>query len=131
MNLSNKAYNVIKYMITIFLPAAGALYWSLWQIWDFPKIGNVNGTINALIAFGGLLIGYSTRKYNQTVNAPDGDLVVTHDPDSGEKYLGLGVNTSVAAMTAKQQVRLNVIEAATDPRMSRPRPEDLGDYERR
>lgn len=119
MKLSNKVYNAVKYIITIFLPAVGALYFALAQVWDFHRIVGVNGTINALITFGGLLIGYSTRKYNQTTGAPDGDLIVQEV--DGEKYLGLGVNQSIEAMTAKDQVTLNVVDkTATDPRMPAP-----------
>lgn len=127
MKLTNRAYNVIKYTITIFLPAVGALYFALAQVWDFNRTPGVNGTINALITFGGLLIGYSTRQYKKT-NAdvidkdPDGDLVVTQDPSDGTKYLGLVVNAeSVEEMTAKDKVTLNVVDkTATDPRMAAP-----------
>lgn len=109
MKLTNKAYNVVKYMTTIGLPAVGTLYFALAQVWDFHKIAGVNGTINALITFGGLLIGYSSRQYNKTgPGAPDGDLVVA--TVDGEKYIGLGVNTSLAALTSKDTVRLNVVD---------------------
>jgi hypothetical protein len=124
--LTNKAYNVVKYLITIFLPAVGALYFALAQVWDFNRISGVNGTINAVITFGGLLIGYSTRQYKKTAEAqagaPDGDLVVTADPVDGHKYLGLVVNhDSVEAMTTKDQVTLNVVDkTSTDPRMQAP-----------
>lgn len=127
MTLTDKAYKVIKYTITIFLPAVGTLYFALAQVWDFNRIPGVNGTINAIITFGGLLIGYSTKKYNQNAEngpgAPDGDLVVTQDPADGHKYLSLAVNhDSVEEMTNKDQVILNVVEktAATDPRMEAP-----------
>lgn len=120
MKLTNKVYNGIKYTITIFLPAVGTLYFLLAQTWGFERISGVNGTINALITFGGLLIGYSSRKYNRTVNAPDGDLIVQEV--DGEKYIGLGVNTpTIEELTSKDQVKLNVIDkTATDPRMHIP-----------
>lgn len=122
--LTNKTYKVIKYVITIFLPAVGALYFALAQVWDFDRIPGVNGTINAIIAFGGLLIGYSTRQYNKTgPGAPDGDLIVHADPDDGTKHLTLAVNSedSVEVMSNKEQVILNVVDkTATDPRMQIP-----------
>lgn len=119
MRLTDKAYKVIKYTITIFLPAVGALYFALAQTWDFQRITGVNGTINAIITFGGLLIGYSTRQYNKTTGAPDGDLVAQQDPDDGKKYLGLAVNAdSVDQILAKDHVVLKVVDkTATDPRM--------------
>lgn len=122
MKLSNKAYNVIKYVITIFLPAVGALYFALAQTWDFQRITGVNGTINALITFGGLLIGYSSRKYRQSGSGTDGDLIVQGDPSDGSKYLGLAVNgKSVEELTSKNTVTLQVVDkTATDPRMPAP-----------
>lgn len=115
MTLNNKAYDFLKWLITIFLPATGSLYFALSQVWHFPGAENVNGTINSICIFLGLLIGYSTRQYNRTTGAPDGDLIVTADPETGEKYLGLGVNRSVEAMTTKDQVKLNVVDTTAPP----------------
>lgn len=113
MTLSNKAYNFVKWLITIALPGVGALYFALAQIWKFPQADNVNGTINAVVIFLGLLINYSTRQYNKTVNAPDGDLIVNQV--DGETYLGLGVNKSVEDLTHKDQVKLNVVDNTGTP----------------
>lgn len=108
MILNNKTYNFLKWFITIFLPGVGAFYFTLAQVWNFPQPEGVNGTINAIIVFGGLLIGISTRQYNKTVGAPDGDLIV--EEVDGEKYLGLGVNKSIEDMASKNQVTLNVVD---------------------
>lgn len=108
MMLSNQWYNFLKWLVTIALPGVGALYFALAQIWDLPMADNVNGTINAVVIFLGLLIGYSTRQYNKTVNAPDGDLIVNEV--DGETYLGLGINRSVEDLTSKNQVKLNVLD---------------------
>lgn len=110
MTLNNKTYNILKWITMIFLPAVGAFYFAIAQIWDLPGSLGVNGTINALVTFLGLLIGHSTAQYNKTAGAPDGDLIVSADPVSGETYLGLGVNNSVEEMTNKDQVKLNVVD---------------------
>lgn len=112
MTLSNKAYNATKWTITVFLPAVGALYFALAQIWDFQRIVGVNATINAIITFGGLLIGYSTKKYNRTVGAPDGDLIITEV--DGEKFPALGVNSSLEEMSAKDVVTLTVVDKTAE-----------------
>ena len=123
MKMSNQAYNVIKYVITIFLPAVGSLYFVLAETWDFPRIGGVNGTINALITFGGILIGYSSRQYNRNAGAPDGALIVQKDAFDGVTHLGLDIHAdSVNAFTAdKDKVTLQVVDkTVTDPRMQAP-----------
>lgn len=106
--LSNKLYNFLKYFTTVFLPGVGAIYWGLWEIFDFHRIINVNATINTIIAGLGLLLGYSSRKYNRKANAPDGDLYVAQDPVDGEKYLKLGVNNGIEDITSKDVVKLQV-----------------------
>jgi hypothetical protein len=109
MKLTNKIYNLVKYFTTIFLPAVGALYYGLAQIWGFQNPEDVNGTINLIIVFLGVLIGISSRQYKKaTHDGYDGDLIVSEV--DGEKYLGLGVNESVEAMQSKDEVRLRVIE---------------------
>lgn len=108
MQLNNKAYDVIKWLITVFLPAVGAFYWAMVEIWDFPRVTGVNGTINATIAFLGLLIGYSSRLYKKRDGLPDGDLLVTEA--DGEKYLALAVNRSIDDLTSKNSVRLVVVD---------------------
>jgi hypothetical protein len=111
MILNNKAYNFLKYFTTIFLPATGALYYGLTEVWGFDRTLPVNATINTVVAFLGVTLGLSTRKYNKVTGGEDsfdGDLVVSEV--DGEKYLALGVNGSVEQMQAKTEVRLRVVE---------------------
>ena len=64
MKLSNKVYNVLKYIALILLPALGALYFALAKIWGFPYATEIVGTISAVDAFLGALLQISTNKYN-------------------------------------------------------------------
>jgi hypothetical protein len=110
MKLSNRVYNYLKWFITIFLPAVGALYFGLAEMWGFPNPTGVNGTINLIIAFLGILIGVSTRQYNKEIKNEDidGDLIITEV--DGEKWPMLGVNQSIESMQAKDTVRLTVVD---------------------
>ena len=109
MKLSNKTYNAIKWIITIFLPALGAFYFALAQTWGFENSQGVNATINAVITFLGLLIGYSSRQYRKNVEErTDGDLIITEV--DGEQYTMLGVNKSLETMAGKDTVKLNVVK---------------------
>lgn len=63
--MSNKLYDVLKYIAQIALPAIGALYFALSQIWGLPYGEEVVGTITALDAFLGALLGISTMLYNK------------------------------------------------------------------
>ena len=64
MKLSNKVYDVLKYIALILLPALGALYFALAKIWGFPYATEIVGTISAVDAFLGALLQISTNKYN-------------------------------------------------------------------
>ena len=63
--MSNKVYDVLKYIAQIALPAIGALYFALSQIWGLPYGEEVVGTITALDCFLGALLGISTAIYNK------------------------------------------------------------------
>ncbi len=63
--LPNKVYDVLLWITTIVLPALGTLYFALSGIWGLPLGEEVVGTIVALTAFLGTLLGISTHKYNK------------------------------------------------------------------
>lgn len=65
MKLSNKTYNVLKWVALIVLPATATLYSVLSNVWDFPFKEQIPATITAIDAFLGALIGVSTAKYNK------------------------------------------------------------------
>lgn len=65
MKLSNKAYDVLKWVAQIALPALGTLYASLAVIWGFPYGEEIVGTIVAVDTFLGALLSISSAKYNK------------------------------------------------------------------
>lgn len=64
--LSNKVYDILKFIAQIVLPAAGTLYFALAGIWSWPYGEQIVGTITAVDAFLGALLGISTAAYNKT-----------------------------------------------------------------
>lgn len=67
--MSNKVYDVLKFIAQIILPALGTLYFALASIWGLPYGEEIVGTITAVDAFLGALLGISTAKYNKANNA--------------------------------------------------------------
>ena len=65
--LSNKAYDIMKWIAQILLPAVGTLYFALAQIWGFPFAEQIVGSISAIDCFLGALLGISTALYNKEV----------------------------------------------------------------
>lgn len=65
MKISNKTYDILKFIAQIILPAAGTLYFALAQIWGLPLGEEIVGTITAVDAFLGAVLGISTAQYNR------------------------------------------------------------------
>ena len=63
--LSNKAYDILKYLVTIVLPAVATLYFALSSIWGFPYCEQIVGTIACIETFIGSLIGISSVQYRR------------------------------------------------------------------
>lgn len=63
--MSNKVYDVLKWIAQILLPAIGALYFALADLWGLPYPSEVVGTITALDAFLGCVLGISSSSYNK------------------------------------------------------------------
>ena len=66
--MSNKTYDVLKWIAMIVLPALGTLYFALAGIWNFPYGEEIVGTITALDAFLGAILGISNVTYNKQLS---------------------------------------------------------------
>lgn len=65
MQMSNKVYDFLKWVAQYLLPAMGTLYFALASIWGCPYGEEVVGTITAIDAFLGVILGVSTHQYNK------------------------------------------------------------------
>lgn len=63
--MSNKVYDVLKFVAQIALPAAGILYFALAGTWGWPYAEQIVGTITAVDAFLGVMLGISTATYEK------------------------------------------------------------------
>lgn len=61
--MSNKMYDILKWIAQILLPALGTLYFALAGIWGFPYGEQIVGTITAIDTFLGVCLGISTVNY--------------------------------------------------------------------
>lgn len=65
MKMTNKMYDILKWIAQYFLPAVGTLYFALASIWGLPYGEQVVGTITAVDTFLGVLLGISSAQYNK------------------------------------------------------------------
>lgn len=68
MKLTNKSYDVLKWIAQYLLPAAGTLYFALSGIWGLPYGEQIVGTITAIDTFLGVILGISTMQYNNSTS---------------------------------------------------------------
>ena len=68
--MSNKVYDVLKWIAMYLLPSLGTLYFALAGIWGLPYGEQIVGTITAIDTFLGVILGISTVQYNKRVDKP-------------------------------------------------------------
>ena len=65
--MNNKLYDALKWIAQILLPALATLYFAIAQIWGLPYAEQIVGTITAIDAFLGALLGVSTIQYKRRI----------------------------------------------------------------
>jgi hypothetical protein len=67
LQFSNKFYDVLKFLALYVLPALASLYFGLAGIWGLPYPEKVVGTIMAVDAFLGAILGLVVYQYNKVM----------------------------------------------------------------
>lgn len=62
--ITGKLYDRLKYFVLIVLPAISALYFGLGNIWGWPDIEQVVGSLAIIATVLGGLIGVSSKNFN-------------------------------------------------------------------
>ena len=68
MNISNKTYDMLKWIAQLLLPAIGTLYFALAATWGLPYAEQIVGTITAIDTFLGVILGISSNTYKNNQN---------------------------------------------------------------
>ena len=63
--LSNKTYDLLKWLVCIVIPALTTAYVGLAAIWGFPYAEEVAKTSSVICTLLGAILGISTAQYNQ------------------------------------------------------------------
>lgn len=66
--MSDKVYDVLKWIALILIPAIGTLYFALAGIWGLPYAEAIVGTLTAVDTFLGAILGISTSMYKKNQN---------------------------------------------------------------
>lgn len=63
--MSNRVYDILKWIAQYLLPSLGTLYFAIASIWGLPYGEQIVGTITAIDAFLGAILGISTVRYKK------------------------------------------------------------------
>lgn len=85
--LTQSTYDFMKRFVQVILPAFSSLYFGLSQMYNLPGGEEVVGSCALLATFLGTVIGISSKRYNESGAANDGELVVTEDGGGASGFL--------------------------------------------
>jgi len=105
MKLDDKTYNAMKWIAMYLLPSLGTLYFAVAAIWGLPYAEQIVGTISAIDAFLGVILGISTKAYNKT--GGDGTLMIDSTSTDKDIYR-LNLNGDLADLAGKSSITLSV-----------------------
>ena len=72
MKISDKLYDILKWLVIIVMPAAATLYAALSAVWAWPYSDEVVTTITAVDTFLGAVLCISTATYNKEAKENNG-----------------------------------------------------------
>ena len=61
--MSNKVYDLLKFIAQIVLPALATFYVTIASLWGLPYPDEISGTVMAIDTFLGALLMISSNKY--------------------------------------------------------------------
>ena len=65
MKMTNKVYDILKWIAQVVLPAFATWYAAVASIWNLGYVTEVVGTITAIDTFLGIVLGVSSAQYSK------------------------------------------------------------------
>lgn len=73
MKMSNKVYDILKFIAQIVLPALATFYVTIAGIWNLPLGDEISRTIMAIDTLLGAILMISSHGYNKSLNVQEGN----------------------------------------------------------
>lgn len=106
--IRGKAYDRVKFLAQILLPAIGAFYFSLAGLWGLPAAEQVVGTIVAADAFLGVFLGLSQNAYKTSDERYTGTVHVGSEQEDGMQNFSIELPLTAEEVTSKKEIVLKV-----------------------
>lgn len=110
--LSGAMYNKVKWLVTIVMPALMTLYFTIDQTLGLPHTDEVMGISSAVMTFLGVVLGISTKNYNNDDSRYFGEIHVA-GTDEGAQISHQVFNEDPTGHTIadKQEVTFKVVHS--------------------
>ena len=105
--MTDRTYNVLRWVSQYYLPAAGTLYFTLAGIWGLPYGEQIVGTLSAISLFIGVIIGISSRQYAKSGAGTDGTMLLD-DSDPNKDVFQLHLDTPLETLINKSSITFKV-----------------------
>lgn len=105
--LNDKAYNFLKFLAMIALPALATLYFALAQVWGLGFGNEVVGTIVAVDTFLGVVLGISSAQYSASDGGYDGTMHV-EEQENGVKTFNMELDGHPEELLNKSAVTFKI-----------------------
>lgn len=105
--LTDGAYQAGKKAVQIILPAFSAAYFGLAEIWGLPAAEEVVGTTAIVTTFLGVCLGLSSKQYQDSEAAYDGEVVIT-DVSDEKRTISLELNGDPNEIESKDSITFKV-----------------------
>lgn len=108
--MTGKSYDRLKWVSLVLLPALASLYFALGELWHFPMVQQVVGTITILDTFLGLLLRKSSKDFQENVADARymGEVAVVQDFDGTPVSLRVDVKDKKPIFNAGEIVQFKV-----------------------
>lgn len=85
MNISNKTYDILKWVALVVIPASATLVLTVGKIWGLPYYDNIGATISAIGLFIAAIIGVSSKDFYEAEPMEIDELEYIEDGDEGDE----------------------------------------------
>lgn len=102
MTLSNKVYDVIKWIAQYFMPALATLWITLAKIWGLPYGTEIGATVTGIDLFLGAILGISSQNYKG-----EGTMIVDTSDEAKDIY-SLDLNVPAEELAKKDMITFKV-----------------------
>ena len=112
MLLNERLYQMMKKVVQIGLPGFSTLYFTLSLIWGLPNADKVSGTMAAIAVFLGILLGFSSKTYNETESRFDGSLLIEETEDGSSMKIK---DLDIHALDTKKALVFKMLRTPPSP----------------